>query len=232
LWFLPETALDIFMGAGMAIIGGYIGVIAAARVLNTVLDDYPTQNIAISFIGVFIFNYVIHFIFFPQNTDLYTYVGVLQLFVATITTLYVFDLPPLPLLRSGFFSSEVLSALRSMDKLERSLPGSFGPQLGFAVIKVTLRQVIRRSADELRERSKVHPIDMIVMIIARNIAWDELGSGHHMMFGTRKMMTGGGLTSLYNHLTDLLEKAGIETEEEARQSRACLRDMIRERFGP
>jgi hypothetical protein len=45
-------------------------------------------------------------------------------------------------------------------------------------------------------------------------------------------MSGDGLKSLPGHLTDLLEKAGAETKEEAAASRKYLRDMIRDRFGP
>jgi hypothetical protein len=131
-----------------------------------------------------------------------------------------------------FPGKEVRAALQSMDRLERKLPRDvpLGPYFGFSVIKDQLRQVLTRNGDMLRKRSHVHPIETLVIIVARNLAWEELGSGMHTI-GTRKMMTGDGLAALYDHLTDLLEKAGVETDEEAKQSKAGLRDMLKERFG-
>jgi hypothetical protein len=132
-----------------------------------------------------------------------------------------------------FPSTEVRAALQSMDQLERKLPRDvpLGPYFGFSVIKDQLREVITRNGDMLRKQSHVHPIETLVVIVARNLAWEELASGMHTV-GTRKMITGDGLAALYDHLTDLLEKAGVETDEEAKQCKACLRDMIKKRFGP
>jgi hypothetical protein len=132
-----------------------------------------------------------------------------------------------------FPGNEVRAALQSMDQLERMLPrdAPLGPSFGFLVIKDQFRKVIIRNGDMLRCQSHVHPIETLVVIVARNLAWEALGSGMHT-FGTRKMVTGDGLTALYDHLTDLLEKAGVETNEEAKQSKASLRDMLNERFGP
>ena len=141
-------------------------------------------------------------------------------------------------LRMGFLEplfpgKEVRAALQSMDQLEQMLPrdAPLGPYFGFSVIKDQLRRVITRNGDMLRKRSHVHPIETLVIIVARNLAWEELGSGMHTI-GTRKMMTGDGLAALHDHLTDLLVKAGVETDEEAKQSKAGLRDMLKERFGP
>ena len=44
-------------------------------------------------------------------------------------------------------------------------------------------------------------------------------------------MSGDGLRSLHGHLTNLLEKDGIETKEEAAESRKYLREMIQQNFG-
>jgi hypothetical protein len=126
-----------------------------------------------------------------------------------------------------FPGKEVHAALQSMDQLERMLPcdAALSPYFGFSMIKDQLRRVISRNGDMLRKRSHVHAIETLVIIVARNLAWEELSSA-------RKMMTGDGLVALYDHLTDLLKKAGVETDEEAKQSKAGLRDMLKERFGP
>jgi hypothetical protein len=132
-----------------------------------------------------------------------------------------------------FPGKEVHAALQSMDQLERMLPcdAALSPYFGFSMIKDQLRRVISRNGDMLRKRSHVHAIETLVIIVARNLAWEELSSGMHTI-GTRKMMTGDGLVALYDHLTDLLKKAGVETDEEAKQSKPGLRDMLKERFGP
>jgi hypothetical protein len=131
-----------------------------------------------------------------------------------------------------FPGKEVCAALQSIEQMVRTLPcdAPLGPYFGFSVIKDQLRRVITRNGDMLRKRSHVHSIETLVIIVARNLAWEELGSGMHTI-GTRKMLTGDGLAALYDHLTDLLEKAGVETDQEAKQSKAGLRDMLKEQFG-
>jgi hypothetical protein len=162
---------------------------------------------------------------------------ILALVFSLIMTLATIGEIAMERLRKSFFehlfpSTEVRAAVQSMDQLERKLPRDvpLGPYFGFSVIKDQLREVIIRNGDMLRNQSHVHPIGTLVVIVARNLAWEELGSGMHTV-GTRKMITGDGLAALHDHLTDLLEKAGVETDEEAKQCKACLRDMLKERFG-
>jgi hypothetical protein len=64
-------------------------------------------------------------------------------------------------------------------------------------------------------RATRYSAEVIVLILARNIAWDEFASGKHTMFGTRTTMTGSGLIALHSHLTTLLQKKGAETSDEA-----------------
>jgi hypothetical protein len=106
--------------------------------------------------------------------------------------------------------------------------------LGFDAIKTTLRREIVGKPDELRTAMQTtnYSIPVLVLIRARNIIWDELESGLHQTFGTRKTMTGDGLVALHHHFTTLLEEQGAETSEEARASRASLREMIEMHFGP
>jgi hypothetical protein len=52
-----------------------------------------------------------------------------------------------------------------------------------------------------------------------------------MTFGTPTTMTGSGLIALHHHLTDLLKNAGAETNEEAQNLKASLKEMIRMHFG-
>jgi hypothetical protein len=137
------------------------------------------------------------------------------------------------LLERLFPSKEVRGALTSVIELERALPDSLGPQLGFAAIKFDLRRQIIHKPEDLRLALKTtqYSIPVLVLILARNIAWDELETGQHMTFGTRTTMTGSGLIALHHHLTDLIEEAGAETTEEAQRSKASLKGMIRMRFG-
>ena len=131
-----------------------------------------------------------------------------------------------------FPRSVVRQALWEIDKLEKSLPNSLGQQLGFDVIKVKLRQHFVQNPDRLcRAIQDGQKIECIVLIVARNIVLDELTSGEHMLIGTRNTMTGDGLISLFDYLTSCFEKAGIETAEQARETKTGLREMIKERFG-
>jgi hypothetical protein len=132
-----------------------------------------------------------------------------------------------------FPGREARTALQSIAQLERTLPDSLGPQIFVGVIKTKLRQRIVQNPDELRAtmRATRYSVEVIVLILARNIAWDELASGNHTVFGTRTTMTGSGLIALHSHLTTLLQKKGAETSEEAAASRASLRDMIKLNFG-
>jgi hypothetical protein len=84
--------------------------------------------------------------------------------------------------------------------------------------------------DGLQSDAKKHgnSIDTVVLMVAGNIAWDELASGRHMLYGTYKTMTGDGLVSLFDVLSTRLEKAGVGTAEKARTD---LRRMIEDRFG-
>jgi hypothetical protein len=124
-------------------------------------------------------------------------------------------------------------ALRSVARLEQSLPESLGPQLGFDAIKTRLREHLLRNPDSLEKAvyENANSTDAVVLILARNIAWDELASGNHMTFGTRKTMIGDGLVSLFGFLTSELQRVGVETTEQGREAKANLRQMIEDRFG-
>jgi hypothetical protein len=132
-----------------------------------------------------------------------------------------------------FPGRDVRTALQSISELENALPSSLGLHLGFDGIKASLRNEIIQKPDELRLAIQTtnYSIKVLVLIRARNIIWDELESGRHQTFGTRKTMTGDGLVALHGHFTALLEEAGAETSEEAQASRASLRDMIKMHFG-
>ncbi len=45
-------------------------------------------------------------------------------------------------------------------------------------------------------------------------------------------MSGTALLSLDDHLTDLLEKAGTESPQDAQAQKRRVREMLRERFEP
>jgi hypothetical protein len=132
-----------------------------------------------------------------------------------------------------FPRSDVRKAFWEIDKLEQSLPDSVFPHLGFAAIKGELRQSFIEKPDRLSWAIKNgQKIEHIVLILARNIALDQLASGEHMIFGTHKTMTGDGLVWLFNFLTSRFEQEGIETPEQAKEAKAGLRELINERFGP
>jgi len=137
------------------------------------------------------------------------------------------------LFRRWFPGQEVRAALESVSDIEKALPEAVGPQLGFDVIKGKLQNYITQNPEALSKALKgaTQSIDVLVMILARNFALDELASGQHMTFGTQTTMAGSGLISLFNHLTSSLEDAGAITDEEAREARTGLREMIQERFG-
>lgn len=141
-----------------------------------------------------------------------------------------------------FPGKEVRAALSSIDGLERTLRdtdfvladgdvNAFGPLFGFRAIKDQIRRRVLDNPDALRSTQEKtgRSIEVLVMILARNVAWEELWSGRHVLL-YRPSMTGDGLISLYSHLTSLLEQAGVETKEEAAASRASLREMMQERF--
>jgi hypothetical protein len=126
----------------------------------------------------------------------------------------------------------VREALSSMEKFEQSLPQrlGLGPELGFKAIRTHLREFLASDPDGLQRAAQEHgnSIDTVVLIVARNIVWDELASGRHMTWGTRKTMSGDGLVSLFDVLSTQLEKAGVETAENARKN---LNQMIEHRHG-
>jgi hypothetical protein len=139
-----------------------------------------------------------------------------------------------------FPRSDVRKAFREIDKLEQSLPG-YEPSLpdseflhfGFAAIKGELRQRLIEKPDRLSwALNHGQKIEHIVLILARNIALDQLASGEHMTFGTMKTMTGDGLVSLFDFLSSRFEQEGIETPEQAKEAKTGLRELINERFGP
>jgi hypothetical protein len=101
-------------------------------------------------------------------------------------------------------------ALQTVSDIEQSLPQAFGPRLGFSLIESALRKRIRDRPEELRAaiRTTGYPINVLVVILARSIACDELESEPHDSLDNRTTMTGDALMSLHGHLTDLLEKAG------------------------
>jgi len=133
-----------------------------------------------------------------------------------------------------FPRSDVRKAFREMDSLEQSLPSNtLFLQLGFDAIKVELRQRLAQNPDRLSwALQHGQKLEHIVLIQARNIALDELASGMHMTFGTRKTMTGDGLVSLFHFLTSRFEEEGIETPEQGKEAKIGLQEMINERFGP
>jgi hypothetical protein len=127
-----------------------------------------------------------------------------------------------------FPGKEVREALQEINKLDQSLPEGLGEQLGFHAIKTKLRQVLVRDPERLRAETDQRSIGTVVLIVARNIVWEELASGDHMLWGTRTTMTGNGLVSLFHYLSSSLEKAGIEPAKDAERE---LREMIEQRFG-
>jgi hypothetical protein len=135
-----------------------------------------------------------------------------------------------------FPKPDVRKALQTVSEIEQSLPQALGPEIGFDVIEPTLRLRIRNRPDELRAAIQTtgYPINVLVVILARNIVCDELETGMHMMTlgnPTYPTMSGSGLMALHAHLTNLLERAGVETREEAAESRKYIRDTIKHLFG-
>jgi hypothetical protein len=126
-----------------------------------------------------------------------------------------------------FPGKEVRAALQSMNELEKAFSLDFWSHIGFGVIKDKLRATILQSGDGFSKDKR--PIKTIVLVMAHNIAWDEIGIGTHIIFN-RPMSTGDGLISLYDDLSILLEKAGVYTQEEATQAKTSLRDMLEDRF--
>ena len=138
----------------------------------------------------------------------------------------------MPRFKRLFPRSDVRKAFREIDTLEKSLPNSLGQKLGYDVIKAELRQHFLQEPDRLSSAIRQgQKIECIVLIVARNIVFDELASGRHMLVGTRNTLSGDGLISLFDYLTSCFEKIGIETPEQAREAEIGLREMIRERFG-
>lgn len=132
-----------------------------------------------------------------------------------------------------FPRSEVREALRCVKSIEQSLR-DLGEHLGFEAIKTALRQRIIDRPEELITAIKTtgYSIQLLVLILARNIVCDQLESGMHHTFFTQTTMTGDGLKALHSHLTDLIEQAGAETAEEAQASKRQLRETLNERFRP
>ncbi|MGC1780563.1 MAG: hypothetical protein WBB34_21720 [Xanthobacteraceae bacterium] len=138
-----------------------------------------------------------------------------------------------------FPKQDVRKALQMVSEIEQSLPNALGPSLGFDVIKSALRWRIRARPEELRAaiRTTGYPINVLVVILARNVVWDALESGQYSLgilgAGGRMRMTmaGDGLIALHSHLTDLIENAGAETKEEAAASRQNLREAVGFPFG-
>jgi hypothetical protein len=139
-------------------------------------------------------------------------------------------------LKRLFPGKEVQIALDSISELERKLPSnSLGLQLGFGVIKAELRNEIVNKPEDLKLALKTttHSIPVLVLILARNIVLDELETGSYSAYAGRSFtMAGDGLIALHRYLTDLLQKTGGETAEEAAKARASLREgMQTRRFG-
>jgi len=142
-----------------------------------------------------------------------------------------------------FPGQDVRAARQYITQLEGELSSAssvLGPALGLDVIKNKLRNYIMEHPENLRAAKQKNPsysIEVLTQILARNMAWEELASGRHMMVGTTAplmvgttapLMTGQGLIALHDHLADLLEKAGVQSSKEAG---AELRGMIKARFG-
>jgi hypothetical protein len=103
-------------------------------------------------------------------------------------------------------------------------------QLAFGAIKSELRRRIEEEPDRLSWALKRgQKIEHIVLILARDIAVDQLESGEHMIIGTQKTMIGDGLVSLFDFLTFRFEQEGIETPEQTTEAKTELDKLIKER---